>query len=265
MATSSALDPVFDAAGAEWNVDPNILRAVAGTESAGDTRAQSSKGAQGLMQITPDTQKYLGVTDPHDPVQSIYGAAKYLSEAQEKEGTTAGALLYYHGGPGWRGAYGPESAGYVPAIAKQYQQIVARSSGAGNPAGNPTPRRAIIRQPPAIPRHQAPRRMMISWPAPARHPAAQHPGQAARNRRRPATRMMISWRPPARPLAARRHPPPRQDPPRQDRLSRPRCDQTPRPPAGIRCARICKPWAGCLARRSAARWPVPRKVSGIVR
>jgi hypothetical protein len=153
MATSSALDPVFDAAGAEWNVDPNILRAVAGTESAGDARAQSSKGAQGLMQITPDTQKYLGVTDPHDPVQSIYGAAKYLSEAQEKEGTTAGALLYYHGGPGWRGAYGPESAGYVPAIAKQYQQIVARSAGAGNPVGNPAP---PVSNHPATPGNPAP-------------------------------------------------------------------------------------------------------------
>lgn len=136
MAVNPALDPVFDAAGAEWNVDPNILRAVAAQESGGDPNAVSKKGARSIMGIMPDTQTGLGITDPTDSTQAIWGAAKYLSEAQTKEGTTAGALLYYHGGPKWRERYGTESAGYVPAITKQYQQIVA---GAGNPVGNPAP------------------------------------------------------------------------------------------------------------------------------
>jgi hypothetical protein len=116
-------DPIFQAASEEWNVDPKLLKAVAGQESGGNPRAVSKSGAQGLMQITPSTQKYLGVTDPNDPVQSIFGAAKYLSEGLDKEGSPEGALLYYHGGPGWRQAYGRESAAYVPAVAARYKAL----------------------------------------------------------------------------------------------------------------------------------------------
>lgn len=119
----SAYDPIFQAAGDEWNVDPRLLKAMAAQESGGRTNAVSKAGAQGVMQIMPQTQKELGVTDPTDPVQSIYGAAKYMNEGLDKEGSPEGALLYYHGGPGWRQAYGTESAGYVPAIASHYKRL----------------------------------------------------------------------------------------------------------------------------------------------
>lgn len=107
--TLDDLDPVFQAAGQEWNVDPTLLKAMATQESQGKTNAVSPKGALGLMQIMPDTAKSLGVTDPNDPVQSIWGAAKYMSNALDKEGSAEGALLNYHGGDGWRQAFGPES------------------------------------------------------------------------------------------------------------------------------------------------------------
>ena len=119
---ASDYEPLFQAAGKEWNVDPALLRAMAAQESAGRPGAASHVGAQGLMQIMPDTQRALGVTDPHDPAQSIYGAAKYMNEALKAEGTPEKALLYYHGGPGWRDRFGPESAGYVPGIIAKYQQ-----------------------------------------------------------------------------------------------------------------------------------------------
>ena len=95
-------DSIFDAAGAEWNVDPNLLRAMSAQESGGRTDAVSPKNAQGLMQIIPSTQRALGVTDPNDPVQSIFGAAKYMDQALRAERTPEDALRYYHGGPGWR-------------------------------------------------------------------------------------------------------------------------------------------------------------------
>lgn len=120
MPDLSQYDSVFQAAGQEWNVDPTLLKAMATQESRGKTNDVSPKGAQGLMQIMPDTAKALGVTDPTDPVQSIYGAAKYMNEALDKEGSPEGALLYYHGGPGWRQAYGPESRAYVPAVTAHY-------------------------------------------------------------------------------------------------------------------------------------------------
>lgn len=127
-------DEIFKAAAEEWNVDPLLLRALAAQESSGNPRALSPKGAQGLMQIMPDTQKGLGVTDPHDPVQTIFGAAKYMNEALEAEGSPEYALLYYHGGPKWREKFGPESRGYVPAIARRYKALQAAQQAAPPPA-----------------------------------------------------------------------------------------------------------------------------------
>ena len=124
MPSLDELDPVFQAAGQEWNVDPTLLKAMATQESGGKTNAVSPKGAQGLMQIMPDTAKALGVTDPTDPVQSIWGAAKYMNRALDKEGSVEGALLNYHGGDGWRQAFGPESRGYVPAVASHYKTLM---------------------------------------------------------------------------------------------------------------------------------------------
>lgn len=123
MADLGQYDPIFQAAGEEWNVDPRLLKAMATQESGGDARAQSGAGAQGLMQIIPSTQKALGVTDPHDPAQSIYGGAKYMAQALDAEKTPEDALRYYHGGPGWRGSYGPESRAYAPAVTAHYQRL----------------------------------------------------------------------------------------------------------------------------------------------
>lgn len=139
MADLSAYDPVFEAAGREWNVDPKLLKAMATQESGGNPRAVSKAGAQGLMQIMPATAKSLGMTDPTDPVQSIYGAAKYMNEALDKEGSAEGALLYYHGGPGWRQAYGPESKGYVPAVTAHYKALTQDQGAAQPPAAQPPP------------------------------------------------------------------------------------------------------------------------------
>lgn len=138
----SDYDPIFKAAADEWNLDPNLLKAVAAQESGGNPKAVSKKNAQGLMQIIPDTQKYLGITDPNDPVQSIYGAAKYLAEGLDKEKTPEGALLFYHGGPAWRDAYGPESKGYVPAVTAHYQKFSAASKPAAAPDA-PAPHSAM--------------------------------------------------------------------------------------------------------------------------
>ena len=123
-------DEVFKAAGREWNVDWRALKAIAAQESGGNPRAVSKAGAQGLMQIMPETAKGLGVTDAFDPEQSIYAGAKYMNEAltAEKDNPQA-ALLYYHGGPGWRGSFGRESAGYVPAVAAKYQRYAKADTG----------------------------------------------------------------------------------------------------------------------------------------
>ena len=141
---ASPYDPIFDAAGAEWNVDPNLLRAMSAQESGGRTDAVSSKNAQGLMQIIPGTQRMLGVTDPNDPVQSIFGAAKYMDQALQAERTPEDALRYYHGGPGWRGAFGPESQGYAPGVTAHYRRFAAQQPGAGSAEPRPQAQSAPV-------------------------------------------------------------------------------------------------------------------------
>ena len=135
-------DDTFKAAGQEWNVDWRVLKAMAAQESRGDPNAVSKAGAVGLMQIMPDTGAKLGMTNLRDPAQSIYGAAKYMNQALEAEkDNPAAALLYYHGGPGWRQNFGPESRGYVPAVAGHYQRYAKADTGTATDA-KPAPAEA---------------------------------------------------------------------------------------------------------------------------
>ena len=114
------LDPIFDAAGAIHNVDPRLLKAVASQESGGNPSAVSPAGAQGLMQLMPDTAKGLGVADPNDPAQAIFGGAKYLAQGLDKYGDPAKALMYYHGGPDEM-IWGPKTQAYPGLVAARYQ------------------------------------------------------------------------------------------------------------------------------------------------
>ncbi len=59
-------------------VSPALVLAMIGIESAGKPGAVSSAGAQGLMQLIPDTAKRFGVTDATDPAQNIKGGVAYL-------------------------------------------------------------------------------------------------------------------------------------------------------------------------------------------
>jgi hypothetical protein len=61
------------------DVSPAFLLAIISVESAGKVDAVSSAGAQGLMQLIPDTAKRFGVTDVNDPVQNIKGGATYIA------------------------------------------------------------------------------------------------------------------------------------------------------------------------------------------
>ena len=61
-------------------IDPALLDAVITVESGYNPQALSPKGAQGLMQLMPDTATRYGVTDRSDPVANLEGGARYLRD-----------------------------------------------------------------------------------------------------------------------------------------------------------------------------------------
>lgn len=62
----------------EYGVHPRLALAVIRAESNFDAAAVSSKNAQGLMQLIPETSARFNVTKPFDPEQNIRGGLAYL-------------------------------------------------------------------------------------------------------------------------------------------------------------------------------------------
>jgi len=61
-----------------YGIDPQLVMAVIGAESAFNPSALSAKNAQGLMQLIPETAERFGVKDSWNPVQNIKGGTAYL-------------------------------------------------------------------------------------------------------------------------------------------------------------------------------------------
>jgi hypothetical protein len=93
----------IDEASGRFAVPARWIRAVMQVESGRDQHATSSRGAKGLMQLTPGTWVELSVRyglglDPFDPRDNILAATAYLKEMFDRFGS-AGFLAAYHTGP----------------------------------------------------------------------------------------------------------------------------------------------------------------------
>ncbi len=127
-------DPVImnalqDAA-ARYNVPLNIAMFVAGIEHdpGNPYGGISSKGAQGVMQLMPETARLLGVTNPSDPVQNINGGVKYLSQLnQQFNGNWTDTLAAYNAGPARVTQYG--GGNNIPFAETQQYLQAARQKG----------------------------------------------------------------------------------------------------------------------------------------
>jgi soluble lytic murein transglycosylase-like protein len=126
---TGSYDSYIEQAARENHLDPDLLRAVISRESGGNRRAVSPKGAQGLMQLMPDTARGLGVTDPTDPQQNIMAGARYLRQQFDRFGNDRNlALAAYNAGPGNVDRFGgippfSETQKYVTAVNDRLRQI----------------------------------------------------------------------------------------------------------------------------------------------
>ncbi|WP_334110851.1 lytic transglycosylase domain-containing protein [Thermodesulfitimonas autotrophica] len=116
------LEELFAAAAARFGVRAELLRAVARVESGFNPRAVSRAGAQGIMQLMPDTTRALGVRDPFNPAENIFAGAAYLRSLLDRfGGDEALALAAYNAGPGAVARYGgippyAETRAYVAKV-----------------------------------------------------------------------------------------------------------------------------------------------------
>ena len=97
----SDLESIFRRASDTYSVPVSLLKAVAKAESNFNPNAESHAGAQGIMQLMPETAKSLGVANSFNPEQNIMGGAKYLRQMLDRyDGNTVLALAAYNAGPG---------------------------------------------------------------------------------------------------------------------------------------------------------------------
>jgi hypothetical protein len=105
-----------------------LVRAVMRVESCFDPRAVSRVGAQGLMQLMPETAAHLGVRDSFDADQNIAGGARYLSQLLGRfKNNTRLAIAAYNAGPtavdNYRGIPPfPETRSYVQRVILEYHE-----------------------------------------------------------------------------------------------------------------------------------------------
>jgi soluble lytic murein transglycosylase-like protein len=117
----SAFDVEIQAAAEVFTVDGALIRAIIHAESAYQPEALSPKGAQGLMQLMPATQKELQVVDVFDPISNIEGGTLYLSRLLDQFNQNVElAAAAYNAGPGAVRQYGG-----VPPY-KETQEYVRR-------------------------------------------------------------------------------------------------------------------------------------------
>ena len=132
-----------------YGIPEAFMRAVIKTESDYDPNVVSSAGAQGLMQLLPETARSMGVTNSFDPRQNIMGGARYLqvlarrfcrTPAATDDGQRPGERLTvcstdekikviaaYHAGPGAVEKYGgvppyETTRMYVGMVMRRYEQ-----------------------------------------------------------------------------------------------------------------------------------------------
>jgi soluble lytic murein transglycosylase-like protein len=129
---AAAYAPQIEEAAGEAGIDAALVHAVITAESGYNPGAVSRTGAQGLMQLMPETAKRYAVKDAFDPKQNIRAGTRYLRDLLEMfDNNIELAVAAYnagenavirHGGkiPPYR-----ETQAYVPKVMRLYNKYSA--------------------------------------------------------------------------------------------------------------------------------------------
>jgi len=131
-----AVQPLLRDAARRTGVDSELLKAVIAVESGYEPRAESPRGALGLMQITPEAgQRYAGTRERVallDPHTNILAGARMLADLMRRFGRIDAALAAWNAGEGTvRRAGGmpdiPETQAHVQMVLELYWALLQRS------------------------------------------------------------------------------------------------------------------------------------------
>jgi soluble lytic murein transglycosylase-like protein len=133
LSRSAVYEPFILAAASETQLEPALLRAVILVESGFNESAVSRKGAQGLMQLMPETAQRYGASDAFDPEQNILAGARYLRDLTERYDSNLQLVLAaYNAGEGAVERHGrrippfKETQRYVPKVMRVYLRLLTR-------------------------------------------------------------------------------------------------------------------------------------------
>jgi soluble lytic murein transglycosylase-like protein len=127
------LSKVIEEAARMHLLDPRLVAAVAGRESAYNPRAVSPAGACGIMQLMPATARFLGMSDVFDVRENVFGGTRYLRKLLDTfHGDLDLSLAAYNAGPGAVQRYNGvppfrETQQYVKAVRVAYERALGRS------------------------------------------------------------------------------------------------------------------------------------------
>ena len=125
------------ATGARVKLDPTLILAVMAIESRFNPFAQSSVGAQGLMQVmtrvhTEKYQNFGGHFAAFDPVSNLRVGVKVLQECIARAGSIEGGLRYYVGA-----ANLPDDGGYTAKVMAEHSRLRQVANGRSVPVNAP--------------------------------------------------------------------------------------------------------------------------------
>ena len=145
--------------GSRTRLDPTLILAIMAIESSFNPFAQSSVGAQGLMQVMTQVhsdkyQGFGGQLAAFDPVANLRVGAKVLQDCIAKAGTVEGGLRFYVGA-----ANIDDDGGYAAKVLAEHSRLQQVAAGRNVPIVTP-------------PQTAAPQTLSVQAPAKASAPSA---------------------------------------------------------------------------------------------
>ncbi len=153
MMKSQPYNEQINLASRKYAVDAYLIRSVIAIESCYQQKAVSSAGAQGLMQLMPDTADRFGVSDSFDSAQNIDAGTKYLRFLQRRyKGELTKVLAAYNAGEGRVDYYKgippfKETRLYVKNVLATYKKLTYKSKWASAPQKAVTKKKKVWGKP----------------------------------------------------------------------------------------------------------------------